>query len=150
MVAEEIRKLADDTKKNLEGMTGFVDKIQNAASSGQDSMNKTINSTKVMSEKLDLINKTMEENTEILNRTIYDFTEINDSINSIRISAEEINKAMESSSRDAEKLSEFTITIHDDAVKSSEQAKQIKIVDEQISEIVNDLKSSLSGSISAV
>ncbi len=150
VVAEEIRKLADDTKKNLEGMTGFVDKIQTAANNGQESMNNTINTTKIMSEKLDLINKTMEENTEILNQTISDIKEIDRSINGIKKSADEINRAMESSSRDAEKLSEFTLTIHEDARRSSEQAKQIEVVDDQISNIVKGLMDSLHGGLHAI
>lgn len=150
VVAEEIRKLADDTKKNLEGMTGFVDNIQSATSDGQQSMENTINSTRIMSEKLELIYKTMEENAEMLNRTISDIKTIDQSINGIRTAALEINQAMEASSRDAEKLSSFTQKIHEDALRSADQAKQIGSIDEKLSDIAKELMGALKGSINAL
>jgi len=150
VVAEEIRKLADDTKKNLEGMTGFVDNIQSAASDGQKSMENTINSTRIMSEKLEMVYKTMEENAQMLNKTISDIKTIDQSINGIRTAALEINQAMESSSRDAERLSSFTQAIHEDALRSADQAKQIGSIDEKLTDIARELMGALKGSINAL
>ncbi|RCX16650.1 methyl-accepting chemotaxis sensory transducer [Anaerobacterium chartisolvens] len=144
VVAQEIRKLADDTKKSLEGMRTFVSNIQNASASGKQSMDNTITSTEKMSNKIDIITDTMNKNVDMLKATIRDVHFINDSIVGIRTSADEINQAMDSSSRDAEELSRMTQVIHQDALTSSEYARQIARVDDVLSAIVRDFMQALS------
>lgn len=150
VVAEEIRKLADDTKRSLEGMNTFVNNIQSAALSGKQSMESTINSTAEMSHKLDTITDTIRENVGMLNTTIEDVQIINKSMEGIRTATSEINQAMDSSSRDAEKLSMMTQAITADATESAEQAKQISYIDDSLSEIVKDMMNALHGSNNAI
>lgn len=150
VVAEEIRKLADGTKKNLEGMKVFVGSIQEAAKDGQQSMISTIASTQKMSEKIDNISDTMEKNVDMLKNTIDGVQNINRSAEGIKNATDEINQAMDASSQDAEKLSHLTRLIHDDAVKSSDQAKQIGIVDDMLSDIVKEMMQALHGSTNAI
>jgi len=146
VVAQEIRKLADDTKKSLEGMNTFVNNIQSAALSGKQSMDNTVNSTFEMSRKLDIITGTIGENVNMLNETIEDIKVINDSMEGIRIAAGEINNAMEASSQDAEKLSQMTQEIAKSATESAEQAKKISKIDDTLSGIVKEMMNALLGS----
>ncbi len=150
VVAEEIRKLADGTKKNLEGMKVFVNSIQDAAKDGQQSMISTISSTQKMSEKIDSISNTMGKNVDMLRNTIDGVQQINYSAEGIKNAISEINQAMDASSQDAEKLSYLTGLIHDDAIKSAEQARQIGMVDDLLSDIVKEMMHALAGSINAL
>lgn len=150
VVADEIRKLADNTKTNLKDMRIFVNNIQQAASGGQESMNNTIDSTNNMNLKLDNISHTIKENVSMLKNTIKDVDKITESLGDISEAAGQINKAMESSTEDVEKLSNMTQIINADAIHSKENAKQISKIDEELSEIVRDMISSLNGGKNAV
>jgi len=150
VVADEIRKLADDTKKSLEGMKSFVDNIQNSAREGKQSMDNTLNLTNNMSRKIETVTATMEENVEMLQSTINDVQVINSAMEAVTVSTNEINQAMDVSSRDAEKLSQMTQIIHQQAIASAEFAKQIELIDNRLSEIVRVQMDSLQGSINAL
>ncbi len=150
VVAQEIRKLADDTKTSLEGMRSFVQSIQKAAYEGKAGMNNTIGSTVDMSRKIDTINDTMKSNVEMLQNTIKDVHILNEAMAGIKISANEINQAMDSSSRDAETLSNMTRLIQEDAVKCSDQAKKISSVDNDLSGLVKEMMEALHGSTNAI
>lgn len=138
VVAQEIRKLADDTKKSLESMRSFVVNIQNAARDGKQSMSNTIDSTEKMSHKIDIITDTVNKNVDMLQMTIKDVHFINESMGGINTAADEINQAMDASSSDAENLARMTQIIHQDAVTSSEHARQISWIDDTLSDIVKD------------
>jgi len=64
VVAEEVRVLADDTGKNLEGMRDFVNNIHKASNEGLESLKNTMKSSEEMSEKIELITETVEKNVE--------------------------------------------------------------------------------------
>ena len=139
VVADEVRHLADDTKRNLEGMKAFVEKIYMAANEGKESMGRTISSTNQMSGKIDLVSGNMDTNVEMLQELVMNINDIDNAMHGIKNSALEINKAMEVSSRDAQTLSEMTQGIHVDASKSVEYAKNIATIDERLSTVVEDL-----------
>lgn len=139
VVADEVRNLADDTKRNLGGMKAFVEKIYMAANEGKESMGRTIYSTNQMSGKIDLVSGNMDTNVEMLQDLVMNINEINNAMHGIKNSSLEINKAMEVSSRDAQTLSEMTQGIHLDASKSVEYAKNIATIDERLSTVVGDL-----------
>lgn len=150
VVASEIRKLADNTKTSLDNMRVFVDNIQGAAKGGQESVNNTIRSTNNMNSKLDTISDTIKENVLILKDTVKDVDRIAESMKDIRESADQINQAMDSSTKDAETLNYMTQVIHEDALQSSENSKQISKIDEELSAIVKEMISSLSGGINSI
>lgn len=145
VVAQEIRKLSDDTKQELKGMMLFVNSIQSAAEESKISLNNTITSSSQMSEKIEAVSDTVSQNVDMLNNVIKDVDIINSSMQGIRVSCEEINHAMDSSSRDAEKLSIMTQSIHEDAIKSVEFARQISQIDNKLSDILNMMFESLEG-----
>lgn len=150
VVAEEIRKLADSTKSNLVDMRVFVNNIHNAATGGRESMDHTMNSTKNMNSKLDMIHGTIEENVLLLKETIRDVDQISESMDDIKGATKQINMAMDSSAKDAEKLNYMTQEIHADAIQSAENAKQISKIDTELSGIIREMISSLNGGINAI
>jgi len=150
VVAQEIRKLADDTKENLNGMMRFVSSIKIAAEESKRSLNNTIKSSSQMSEKIEAVSNTVSENVGMLNIVIEDVDIINKSMQGIKIATDEINQAMEVSSRDAEKLSIMTQSIHKDALKSVEFAGQISQIDNRLSDMLNVMFQSLEGGAHAI
>jgi methyl-accepting chemotaxis protein len=150
VVAQEIRKLADDTKKNLEGMRQFVNRIHGAAQEGKESLDDTLVSTGQMSEKIEMVSGTIGRNVEMLKNVIGDVAEIHKSMEGIRIAADEIDQAMGASSSDAERLSYMTQSIHKDAMQSVEFAGQISQMDDQLSAIVSEMFEGLKGGSHAV
>ncbi|OYO42758.1 chemotaxis protein, partial [Lachnotalea glycerini] len=139
VVASEVRNLADDTKRNLDGMRKFVDKIYSAANDGKASMTRAIESTNLMSHKIDRVSNTVEDNVNMLHTLVSSVESINDSMREVKTAAEEINKAMEASSIDAQHLSEMTQNIHHDAILSVDYAKNISKIDDRLSVVVNNL-----------
>lgn len=150
VVAEEIRKLSDDTKQELKGMMQFVSSIQAAAEESKVSLNNTITSSAQMSEKIEAVSDTVSKNVSMLNNVIKDVDIINKSMQGIKIACEDINHAMEASSRDAEKLSVMTQTIREDAMKSVEFAGQISQIDNHLSDIAQTMFESLEGGVHAI
>jgi methyl-accepting chemotaxis protein len=145
IVAAEIRKLSDNTRKSLEGMSSFMSHIEAAAGNGRQSMINTIESSKEMSSKIDDVYSTMQSNMDLLNKTIDDVQLVNTTMSEVKISTNQINTAMETSSEDAEKLSFMTQTIFNDSMKSAELANQITKIDDSLSDITKNLFASLSG-----
>jgi len=145
VVADEIRKLADDTKKNLDGMNLFVSDIQKTANKGKKSMESAIESTNLMSSQIDNLILTIKENVEMINESIEGIRNINTSMEGIRIATNEINAAMDSSSREAEDLSSMTVKITEYAKKSKEYAETIAEIDNKLSLTTKDMMHALSG-----
>lgn len=139
VVANEVRNLADDTKKNLDGMREFVEKIYLAANEGKESVTRAKDSTSQMSQKIDEVSNTVESNVSMLHRLVDNVKTINDSMQGVKSAAGEINNAMESSSVDAQHLSEMTQNIHQHAEQSASYAKRISTIDDKLSTIVSNL-----------
>lgn len=135
VVAEEIRSLADNTKENLNGMTGFVQKIQAAATEGTDSMQRTIRSTQDMSTKLSLVSETFTGNAALLNNVVTDIQDVTTSMQRVRTAAESINTALGQSSENAEALAVMSKNIHDDASESTGFISSISSIDDKLSKI---------------
>jgi len=150
VVAQEIRKLADDTKQELKGMMQFVSSIQIAAGESKTSLNNTIKSSAQMSEKIEAVSDTISKNVSMLNDVIKDIGIINESMHGIKVATDEINRAMEASSHDAEKLSIMTQSIYEDAKKSVEFAGQISQIDNRLSDILGVMFESLEGGAHAI
>lgn len=150
VVANEIRKLADNTKKNLDDMRGFVGSIQEAARSSRESLEHTTHSTGNMNDKLDAISGTIKENVLMMRDTVKDVQHVSESLQTVKRSTDEVNQAMISSAQDAEKLLNMTQVIHADATHSAENAKRISKIDEELSAIARDLTTALSGGMHAI
>mgnify|MGYP000456708655 CR=1 FL=1 len=147
VVAAEIRKLAEYTKKSLIGMSAFIQQIHEAAVNGRQSMINTIQASSEMSRKIDDVYETMQNNMALLQKTIDDVQIVNSIMSAVKASTDEISKAMETSSADAQKLYSMASKISDDSEKCAQLAEQITEMDDSISEITKNLFASLSGSV---
>lgn len=143
VVADEIRQLADDTKQNLQGMNEFMVNIQAAAADGKESLERSLAKTEEMGEKIDIVSGTLGENITKLQSVISDVQTVDKSMQGIKVSAGEIHIAMESTSEDAQKLSDMTSVLREEAVQSAEMVKTLSTLDDRISEIVNEMFSGL-------
>ena len=137
VVADEIRKLAEGTKESLSHMSGIVNDIRMATDSGNISMKNNLDSTYLIGSKIDIVSNTIESNVSLLNKTVSDIQTINDAMLKIQATTEEINQAMESSTADAEKLSDMTVSIKKTADISYKQATRISEIDDELSKILH-------------
>lgn len=135
VVAEEVRKLADDTKANLEGMQSFVSDIHTAAKEGKESVERTLQSTEEMSEKMGLVSQTVNDNISILHEVVNSISHINDNMQNIQSAAGDINSAMELSSKNAESLTLMTQTIREDSDSSIQSSQSVSAIDERITTV---------------
>lgn len=139
VVADEVRTLADDTKKNLSGMQKFVTEIHKAADEGKTSMEHTLFSTAQMDKKLDLVSATVGNNIDMLEGVVLSVEDIHKSMQQIKYAADDITNAMENSSRNAETLTKMTQNLHQDADESVIFAKSISSIDDSLSAVASEL-----------
>lgn len=145
VVASEIRNLAENTKKSLDGMGVFLSDVQTAAQNGRESMVNTLELTTDMSKKIDSVYSTMQKNMELMNHTIEGVDNVDKTMAGVKTSTDEINIAMETSIKSAEQLNVMTQTILSDAKNSNELSKQITTIDDQLSNITKNLFNALQG-----
>lgn len=150
VVADEVRELADSTKENLSGMTGFMDSIRMAAQEGTDSMQRTLTSANEMSDMMSRAAVTFKGNATLLNNIVSDITEIDHSMQTITSAAKDINAAMEISSQSAEKLTDMAKNIQEDSVSSLALSKSIHTFDDKLSGATNTLYAGLTAGDNAI
>ena len=139
VVAEEVRALADDTKENLQGMREFVTDISTAAAEGKESLERSIVSTGKMGEKIEVVSTSVTDNIGKLHNIVTQVGSINSSMEHIKFSTNEVNRAMESTSQDAQRLAEMTQSVSKEADESVAFARQIAKIDDQLSEITEEM-----------
>ena len=139
VVAEEVRKLADDTKSNLDDMREFVEKIGVASNEGKESVKKTLAATNEMSEKIDAVTATVNDNITMIHGTLDTLTGINDDMQGIKIATNEVDKAMSVCSENAEQLIVMTEGIRADAEATTEYAGKIIEIDDGLSAVVDSM-----------
>ena len=145
VVADEVRTLADDTKKNLSGMQKFVTEIHKAAEQGKASMSHTLSSTSQMSERIDQVSETVGNNIDMLDGVVLSIEDIHKSMQNIKYAADDINAAMETSSQNAESLARMTQNLHEDAQESVAFAKKISDIDDRLSAVTSMMYDGLKG-----
>lgn len=143
VVAEEVRKLADDTKENLSGMGNFVQRIRAAAMEGTESMQRTIESTNQMNDKMALVTDTIEGNVTQLTKVVADINNINISLQNVKDASQDIRLAMEGTSENAEALAEMAKNIHEISTQSVAFTKTISDIDNWLSDITTTVYSGL-------
>lgn len=139
VVAEEVRKLADDTKQNLESMRAFVDQVKAAAAQSRSSLDRSLSSADAMGEKIELVHTAVSENVSMLESVVEEVKEVNISVQAVTKATDEIDKAMEQSSEDAQRLSEIAVKIMDSAQQNNRCASQVEDIDNVLAEVTKNL-----------
>ena len=99
VVANEIRKLADKTKVELDYMRDFMESIFTSTTSSSESLERTITSTGNMNDKINIVNNTIKENLNMLNSTTDNIIDINKAMDVVRNKTREITTAMNKSTK---------------------------------------------------
>lgn len=139
VVAEEIRKLASDTKGKLEDMQIFTGTIRNATKEGMESVNNTISSMSDMSQKLEAVTHSFKESVGHLEMTVKSISELASMMEQINASSEEISTAMNVVATESENINQMARKVSEDSQKAHKYAKNIGKVDDNISDIVKQL-----------
>lgn len=139
VVAEEVRSLADDTKKNLAGMNDFMLNIRTAADEGMESIQSSLSRTEIIGGKIDMVSETVGDNIKKLQSVMADVQTIDKSMQEIKSSAREIDVVMETTSEEVSKITDITETIHNGALESARMVKNIGVMDEQLSALLGNL-----------
>ena len=150
VVADEVRKLADDTKKNLEGMRNFMTSIKVAANEGKDSMANTLASTMEMSGKLEIVNGSISQNVSNLQHTVENINDLSVAMKDITAATDEINAAMKAAAEESEKITDMTQQIHADSEVTKKSAGTIATIDDRLSTSTRELMGMLKGGIHAL
>ena len=150
VVAEEIRQLADDTKKNLDGMTKFVADIYQAANEGKESVARALNSTSDMSNMIGTVSVTIDGNIRQLKNVVAGIEDAAQSMAGVKTSAGEIDTAMQTVSQDAQHLSEITQKVHEDASQTAQMAGLIGQLDDGYSDITTYMFDGLTEGMHAI
>ncbi|MCH4190873.1 MAG: methyl-accepting chemotaxis protein [Butyrivibrio sp.] len=150
VVATEVRDLADDTRKNLDGMRGFMNNINAAAAEGKDSITRARESTDQIGSKIDAVTTTVNDNIDMLQTVLSRVGDVNSSMQQIRENTKEIGKAMEASGKDAQTLSEMTTRLAGGAEDTVNFAKSVSQIDDHLSEVVTSMFAGMKNSKNAV
>ena len=139
VVATEVGKLAENTQQALNAMRDFVTKIYEASKIGQESTERTVSSTRELSGKIDAVFSTVGDNINMLHKVAEDVSAINDYMQMIQTATEECNAAMERCSRDAEEVTELTVSVSQLADESRMVSEEMQQIDEMITSSTNNL-----------
>ena len=139
VVADEVRILADNTKDNLVGMKKFVSEIHDAAWAGQESINRTLESTGMMDSKLDSVFNTIGDNINMLNNLMINIGDINHAMKDIGHASENINDAIEITANNAEIMNQVSHKIRHRSDDSSQFSKNIENIDDKLSDVIADM-----------
>lgn len=139
VVAEEIRKLAENTKLKLAEMKTFMARIRDNAVTSKVSVDNTIESTQEISSKLDAVNQSFENNVLNLEKTVDYITQLTAMSQQINVTTSEVTTAMQTAATSSEEISEMATQISKDAEIAYRASSNISEIDDHLSETVKNM-----------
>lgn len=134
VVAEEIRELADETKKLTNGMSHFVESIETASKESSNSVVKTVSSLESINSNLDKVldinvsnKQKLEGMSQGINTIASDSEEINQSITEVKSSMSGLYSGIENLNSDASSLLNISTEL-------DEIAKPIIMIEKKLDE----------------
>lgn len=146
VVADEIRKLADNTTKQLNGMRSFVDNIKSVADEGRESLTNTLESTNLMSDKIGEVSETVRVNATMLNNVSNYVDGISNTMKNIASLTDDINRAMDTSSEESGHILEVAQLVEEKSMEAANYSKTVKKIDADLSEVIAKVMRGLNGS----
>lgn len=139
-----MRSLADGTKQYLESLRSFMAQVKEAAAQSRTSLAKSLSSTDAMGQKLELVHTSVSENVSMLDDVVGEVDSISAAIGSITRSSEEIDRAMEQNSHEAQRLSDVALHVAESTNSNTECAEQVAQIDNVLSGIIQNIYANLS------
>lgn len=150
VVADEIRKLAEDTQEKLVEMKKFTNIIKNTTDEVTESVDLTKNSMDNMSNKIGEVNNSFEDSLDDLQLTMNGVMDISTMMEEVNASTVEVNEAMGSISTDAEKMNIMVDVVYDHAYQAMLQSQKIDEIDENMTSITKEIMTKINSGKSAV
>lgn len=136
---KEVSLLKENVIEDTNSMNNKIEQFIELANEGRESMIRTINSTNQISKKIDCVSETAEGNVSMLKDLITKVGLINESIQEVKCSADEINKKMESSNVNAQRIAKITQSIQKDVLQNINYSENISNIDDKLSVVVRNL-----------
>lgn len=132
IVAEEIRKLADETKGLTANMDGFVVSIQEASQQSSASIDMTVSSLETINEHLQNVQKTNTENKGRIE-------DISEAINTTAAASQEIYSSVIQLEEQSAKVEEETTVLNEQAKNMNQVSSSLEDIIKPISKIEGGL-----------
>ena len=143
VVAEEVRKLADDTKKNIEGMRNFVSEITTAANISNKSIEHTMESNTIMGEKLEQITVNAKNNMDLIENVSSHMANMGTMMESVKSETRDVRDTMGHCENNVRDLNKIINQVDTSAKIGKEQATQLKEIDSDVSVMISDIYQSI-------
>lgn len=150
VVAEEIRKLAEDTKLKLNSMREFTANMRNATDEGMNSVKNTITGMIEMSEKIENTNTSFNRSASSLESIVSGINNLALSMDEVAASSEEIATAIDVVASESEKISNMTRMVSDNSEKAFFYAENLGKIDDNIAVVKKDLLGLLNSGTSPI
>lgn len=143
VVAEEVKKLSENTAEQLKLMESFVAQIELSAQKNISGVKDTITSIEKLNTCTDKMSHSFENSSATINTMIHDINHIFNNLHQVNAVGEEINATIETISKDAEKLSSIAENTKTKSHLINLMSNELSIIEEDINTL-----SKLGGSIS--
>ncbi|WP_432663555.1 methyl-accepting chemotaxis protein [Wukongibacter baidiensis] len=133
VVAEEIRKLSNDTKELVILQSELLKNVNNASSNSSDSVKESVEGINYVKEELESISTIFNENQNSINQLTDEIQNLSHFSQEIGGSIEEINTSAENTASYIENITDISNNLTKVASKISEVSDSIEAVDEKVS-----------------
>ncbi len=138
-VAEDIRKLAEDTMQRLERMQEFTEGIQGATSDSMNCVELTKASMEDMSAKIEHVQQICHEEKKCAEHTSMEVKEMGQMLEEVNASIHEMQENVVFIKEDFTQIRKLAEQVGQEADRSKTQAKQVEEVDMALSEQIKKL-----------
>ncbi|WP_125152414.1 methyl-accepting chemotaxis protein [Clostridium rectalis] len=135
VVAEEVRKLAEDTKDQLKFMEELMNHIESASNKSADSVKYTIESIGKMDEKIDDMTSSFMKTKNSISTVTLSIQSISSNMEEINASTSEVTAVMDSITTNTEDLTQLSEEIFKEADNLDHLSKSINNIDDEISNL---------------
>lgn len=135
VVAQEIRKLAETTKSQLDSIDAFTRSIENVSNRSVKSVQDTIEDVEKMDKITNEMSKSFLESEKSIETVLCDIENIAAVMEEVTASSEEINSSLSMISEDSENLSIHAKTLYEHSRDVNELGSDLKDVINELSDL---------------
>ncbi|KOA18416.1 methyl-accepting chemotaxis protein 4 [Clostridium homopropionicum DSM 5847] len=135
VVAQEIKKLSENTQQQLNFIQNFMVKIQEGYTNSNASVQNTISAINEMESCTEKMADSFSKSKEYINEVIESIHTISSNMEELSAVSEEINAATSEISNDAERLTNMADGIEKDAKSIKEIGMELEDIEEEVSNL---------------